>query len=485
LDKLIIKVTKTIEKYKMIQYGDKIVVAVSGGPDSICLIDILNHIKKRFKLSLIVAHVNHGIRYRESDIEERFVRLKSFHMNLPFEQLSVSVPAIARERGLSVEQAGRALRYQFLKDLLQKHQAHKIALGHHMDDQVETILMRIIRGSGLQGLRGIPATRDYFIRPLIDCSRREIEAYCHRRKITYCVDSSNCDPIYLRNKIRHQLIPLLTRQYNPSIAEHLLQLQTIVQDEIDFWEEIVKKYYLKAIIKEYPSGMVLDVKKIRGWPVALQRRVIRRGLGHLREHLADIQFNHVESIRQLCLIDHGEKYLDLPGKIRIRKSYQNLEIGYADHFKKIAKAKDKKYNTWEYLLPICVDKDYPQIGIKIITKRHGYAQSVHEKYINSTKRDYIYVDYDKLVLPLKIRNRRPGDRFVPLNSKFFKKIKSYFIDQKIPLHERDKITVMVDNTDRIVWIIGFQIDDRFKVTKQTKRVLYIQKKNIKYLVDIQ
>ncbi len=476
MDKLILKVTKTIEEYHMIHPGDKVIVAVSGGPDSLCLLDILNHIKQRFELSIIVAHVNHGIRQRESEIEARFVRLKSFHMDLPFEQLSVSVPAIAQEKALSIEQAGRTVRHRFLKKLLNKYQGQKIALGHHADDQVETILMRVIRGSGLQGLKGIPAKRNSFIRPLIDCSRQEIEAYCQRRKIAYCVDSSNREPMYLRNKIRQQLIPMLTKEYNPSIRKHLLQLHTIVQDELSSWDEITEQQYLKTIKEKYPSGIVLDSKKLIEWPVALQRRVIRKGLSHLRDYLADIQFNHVESIRKLCLINRGEKHLDLPGKIRVRKSYQSLEIGYAKHIKKTEK--DKKFNIWEYELPLCEDKDYPQIGIKIIAERYDYTQSIRRKCLDSTEKDEVYVDYDKLALPLKIRNRRPGDRFEPLNSKFFKKIKSYFIDRKIPLHKREMISLVVDDSGRIVWIVGFQIDERFKITEQTKRVLYIKKKNI-------
>ena len=476
MDKLILKVINTIEKYNMIQNGDKIIIAVSGGSDSICLLDILNHIKKQFNLSLMIAHVNHGIRKRESEVEARFVRLKSFHMNLPFEQLSIAVPAIAREKGLSIEQVGRTLRYRFFKNLLHKYQAQKIALGHHADDQVETVLMRIIRGSGLQGLRGIPAKRNEFIRPLIECSRLEIEAYCQRRKMTYCDDSSNREPIYLRNKIRHQLIPLLNKEYNPSICNHLLQLQTIVQDELVCWRELTEKYFLKALTRKYPSGIVLDCRQLTEWPVALQRHVIRKGLSHLRYYLADIQFNHIESIRGLCLTDRGEKCIDLPGGIRVRKSYQNLEIAHVNHLKK--SVGDKKFSMWEYKLPVCEDKEYPQLGIKIITEWHSHIKSVWGEYLDSIKKDEACVDYDKLLLPLKIRNRRPGDRFKPLNSKFFKKIKSYFIDQKVPLYKREKVSLVVDDSDRIVWIVGFQIDDRFKITEQTKKILYIQKRDI-------
>jgi len=460
----------------MLNPGDIIIVAVSGGPDSLCLLDILNHIRQRLGLSLIVAHVNHGIRIKESELEARFVRLKSFRMNLPFEQLLVSVPTISQEKALSIEQVGRSVRYRFFKNLLKKYQAHKIALGHHADDQVETILMRLIRGSGMHGLRGIPAKRGEFIRPLIDCNRQEIETYCQRKKITYCIDSTNKEPMYLRNKIRHQLIPLLAKEYNPSIRDNLLQLQIIVQDELNYWEEKTEQYYLKATIKKQPSGIVLDIKQLMECPIALQRRIIRKGLGHLRGYLADIQFNHVESIRELCMFNRGERYLDLPGNIRIRKSYQTLEIGYANHIKKSDQDR-RKTNIWEYELPVCKEKDYPKIGVTMISEQYGYSESIKSKCLNSIEKHEAYIDYDKLDLPLRIRNRRPGDRFKPLNSKYFKRLKSYFIDLKIPLYKRDLISLVIDNSNRIVWIVGFQIDHRFKITEETKRVLYIRKKN--------
>lgn len=472
MDKLIEKVIKTIEKYNLIEQGDKVIVAVSGGPDSICLLDILNHVKHKYNLSLIIAHVHHGIRIKESDIEARFVRLKSAHLKLPFEQLTISVPDIARNKGLSIEQAGRTIRYQFFNNLLNKYQAQKIALGHNADDQVETILMRIIRGSGLRGLRGIPPKRGAFIRPLIECNRSEIEAYCQRNNIAYCIDSSNKEPKYLRNKIRNQLIPLLKEQYNPAIDKHLLQLQTIIQDELDFWDEITEQSYLKVFHKEYLSYLILDIGNLIEMPPGLQRSVIRRGLRHLKYFLDDIQFNHVEDIRLLCLKEGGEKYLDLPGEIRVRKSYRNLIIGFRDSIK--IPGEEKKPELWEYKLSLGKETEITPLGFKFITQQSNYNPSDYEKLIKSISRNEIYVDFDKLNLPLKIRSRRPGDRFQPLNSKFFKKVKSYYIDKKINRCDREKIMLLVDNSDRIVWIAGYQMDERFKITRETKKILYIK-----------
>jgi tRNA(Ile)-lysidine synthase len=212
------------------------------------------------------------------------------------------------------------------------------------------------------------------------------------------------------------------------------------------------------------------------YPIALQRRVIRKALRHLIDYLDDIQFVHIESIRELCLVDKGERYLDLPCDIRIRKGYQTLKIAYADHIQKTEK---QKANTmWEYELSISRENIFPKIGIKIIAKHFQDIEFISGKYFEKKSKDEEYLDYDKLELPLRIRNRRPGDRFKPLNSNYLKKIKSYFIDQKIPLHKRETISLVVDNFNRIVWIVGFQIDDRFKINRQTKRVLYMRKENI-------
>lgn len=475
MDKLIKKVIKTIKNYEMIEEGDKIILAVSGGPDSICLLDILNQIKVQLNISLIVAHVHHSIRGKEANIEARFVRLKSCHLKLPFEQLTVSVPEIAREKNLSIEQAGRIVRYQFFQKLLRKFQAQKIALGHHADDQVETMLMRIIRGCGLRGLRGIPPKRGCFIRPLIECTRAEIEAYCKRRNISYCLDSSNKEPKYLRNKIRQQLIPLLKKEYNPALSKNLLQLQTIINDEFDFWEEITDNYYVKTLKKKTNNNIILDISKLREFPTGIQRLIIRRTLRHLKMFLEDIQFNHIEAIRLLSLDERGEKNLELPGRIKVTKSYQDLIFGVTDNM--LIGERKKILPLFEQELALDQENEITNLNIKIIIKLYECKNIDFEKKVYKVNKNETYLDYDLLHFPLKIRNRRPGDRFQPLNSNFFKKVKSYFIDQKIARHKRDQIGLVVDNSNRIVWIAGFHTDNRFKVTNKTKRVLYLKQIN--------
>lgn len=472
MNRLVKKVTETIEKYNMIEEGDKVIIAVSGGPDSICLFDILNRIKDQLKISLVIAHVHHGIREKEADLEARFVRLKSFHLNLPFEQRTVSVPEIAKAKGLSVEQAGRVERYKFFKELLNKYQAQKIALGHHADDQAETMLMRLIRGSGLRGLVGIPAKRDVFIRPIIECTRQEIEEHCRLNKISYCTDSSNREPNYLRNKIRLELIPFLNKEFHPAIVKNLLQLQTIIRDELSFWEEITEQYYRKALLKEVSEQVILNSKILRNWSPGIQRTVIRRALKHLNHYLEDIQFNHIEAVRLMCLKDEGEKYLYLPGGLRVRKNYEEIFFGPARNIP--ISGKDKEIEALESELTVGQETEIHNLGLKFITKLYDCNNVNFEKLSKEITKNEVYLDYHKLNLPLKIRNRKPGDKFQPLNSNFYKKVKSFFIDQKVKRHNREKIMLVVDSTNRIVWIAGYQADNRFKITKNTKKILYIE-----------
>jgi len=478
LDQLIEKVIKTIEKYRMLQEGDKVIIGVSGGPDSVCLADILCKIKGQLNLSLIVAHVHHGIRREEADRDANFVRQQACHWNLPFEQLSISVPEIAKARRLSIEQAGRVERYQYFKKLLGIHQAQKIALGHNADDQVETILMRLIRGCGLRGLGGIPARRGTFIRPLIECTRQEIEGYCERNNISYYLDSSNKEPDYLRNKIRLQLIPLLSKDYNPAITKNVLQLQAIVRDELDFSEGISEQYYLSVVKQEPGSAVFLDNNRLKELPDGAQRSVIRRALKHLNYYLEDIQFNHVEAVRMMCLKGEGEKILDLPGGIKVIKSYQDIIFGLASDLK--ITNKEKEFKIIEYELAINGETEISALGLKFITKIKDFHCSDldYKKLIKEADKNKAYLDYDKLNLPLKTRNRRPGDKFQPLNSNFFKKVKSYFIDQKIDRYKRERVMLIVDNSERIAWIAGYQIDNRFKITGNTTRILYIQQSTI-------
>lgn len=455
----------------MISEGDLVIIAVSGGPDSLCLLDILNQIKHQLKISLIVAHVHHGIRKKEADDEARYVKLKAVQLNLPFYQISLSIPEIARKKRLSVEQAGRIERYNFFRKLLKEHKAQKIALGHHVDDQIETILMRIIRGSGLRGLRAIPPVRENFIRPLIECTRSEIESYCMRREISYFYDSTNKEPRYLRNKIRHQLIPLLKDEYNPAIEKSLLQLQDITSTEIEILEGISEHYYLKALKRESIYYIILDNHILSGWPIGIQRSVLRRALRHFKTFLENIQYNHIESIRSLYLKDEGTKTINLPDGIIVQKSYQDLVIANKGNIEN----KIEPSMILKYQLECGKVTRIPDLNLEFIAYQYEFEQSIYERLLYNNDKNRAFFDYDKLKFPLIIRKRQPGDRFQPLNSNFFKKVKSYFIDKKIVLSEREKIMLVTDSSNQIIWIAGFQIDNRFKVSKNTRRILYIEK----------
>ncbi|MDD4363160.1 MAG: tRNA lysidine(34) synthetase TilS, partial [Atribacterota bacterium] len=384
----------------------------------------------------------------------------------------------AKKENISIEQAGRKIRYFFYNELKLKYQAQKVAIGHHSNDQIETVLMRIIRGTGLEGLTGIPAKREHYIRPLLECSRSEIEDYCYKNKIIYFLDSSNEDQKYFRNKIRNALLPLIAKEYNSSIYSNLLQLQDIAQEELILLRTITEKYYLETLIKKYKNWIKLDIQKLKNHPVALQRRILRKSLKQIKFNLDNINYRHIEKIRRICLKNDGEKYYNLPGKLSIRKSYSELLLKYNEVIKK--KDTGYSFDNWKVELPLYKTKKIPKISAIISSKIYEYDNiniKDLKKLFNNISKNEAYIDFDKLLFPLSIRARNFGDKFKPLNSNYYKKIKSYFIDEKIPLYKRGKCGILVDGQDRIVWIIGLQLDDRYKITENTKKILYLKKED--------
>ncbi|MBF0379094.1 MAG: tRNA lysidine(34) synthetase TilS [Desulfamplus sp.] len=358
---------KTVEHYDMISSGDSLLVGVSGGPDSVALllflVDIDNNFNKYKNIGL--AHINHCLRGEESDRDEEFVKELAKKYNLPFHNLKVDVPYFAKENNLSFEEAAREIRYSFYKDISQKENYNKIALGHNYDDNAELVLMNILRGSGTKGLSGIPPIRymqedDHvsskniaknnikIIRPLIEVPREQILNYLNVKQQSYMIDSSNDDTFYLRNRVRHSLIPKLKDSYNPSITDSLNRLSKVIMDENSFMEEMTEQILQKAIIyKEQESPetyennqnsqidikyqvvdneIVVDPKIFEDMHRALAKRLIRSAIEKVKGDLRRITFIHIEDILKLIYSKTGGKTIHLPDKIRIIKSRQSISF---------------------------------------------------------------------------------------------------------------------------------------------------------------
>ncbi len=451
------KVGNTISRHRMLNPGDLCIVAVSGGPDSVCLLDILNKLKTTLGIKLLVAHFDHRLRKGEDDAETQFVQDLASSMNLPFE--SEKATFLMDEASGSVEEKARDARYAFLESLREGLSAQKIAMGHHLNDQAETVLMRLLRGSGPSGLAGIPPFREkIIIRPLIDTKQEEIESYLKARDLAYIVDSSNLQTDYLRNRIRLELLPSLL-EYQPRLIEHLGRLADILRDEDTYMEGRAEDWVLREADLGVTGEVSIPISSFLGLPPPIRNRVTRQILRKVGKGLRRIDFLHIESVAELGKNQNPHGCLNLPNGLMIKRSYDSLVFRIGE---------EEESKVFHYLLDGTGTYDIEEIG-----KTIGLVELEPNADLNMQGDERTaYLDQEKLQFPLIIRNFRPGDRFVPLGMTGHKKIKDFFIDLKIPVESRPLIPLLVSG-DQPIWVCGYRIDDRYKVTSKTKRVLEI------------
>ncbi|MBU4227885.1 tRNA lysidine(34) synthetase TilS [bacterium] len=470
------KVLQTVKKFDMLSFNDRILIGISGGPDSVTLLSILLSFKKRYNLSFFIAHLDHMLRGKESDEDVNFVKNLAQGLGLPCEIKSCNLTKITRKEHLTLEEAARKYRYKFFLETARKFKTNKIALGHNADDQVETVLMRFLRGSGLEGLMGIPPVRGKIIRPLIECSRTEIEKYCEENKIGYRVDSSNKEVVYFRNKIRLELLPLLSKNYNKNIKDIMLRFRSIISEVSAYLNQETELFFKEVARRESPEMVIIDLKKFTSLPLALKRRIIRKSIEVVKGNLYSISFRHNNEILKLTEYQLGEKDIYLPDNLMAKKIYDKIMI----YKRRISKDQPEQIPTpWEYDILIPGKTEIKSLGIKVEIKILDSADIKSFLYFTRKKskgKFLEFIDYNKVKLPLKLRNRRSGDRFYPLKMEGLKKIKDFFIDNKIPKGYRDLIPILVDSEDQIIWVMGMRLDDRVKINSDTKKVLRIKTK---------
>lgn len=311
------KVLKTIEKYNMINNGEKIVVAVSGGPDSICLLNILNNIKDKLNIKIVVAHVNHSLR-EEADEETEYVKNFCKKLNIECYIKKVDIIEISKKNKVGTEEAGRKERYDFFDEVFSKTKSDRIATAHNLNDNAETVLMNIIRGSGLSGLKGIEEVRDYkYIRPLIEISRKEIEEYCKENKLEPKYDKSNKENIYTRNKIRNILIPLLEKEFNPNIVKSISKLSELAKLDNEYFNNIIKSEYNRIKLEENNNEIILNLKEFNKLNNVIKSRLIIYTITRIFGSSQGIEKIHIDDIIKLCGNNIGNKYLIPNKKIKI------------------------------------------------------------------------------------------------------------------------------------------------------------------------
>ncbi|MDF2520012.1 MAG: tRNA(Ile)-lysidine synthetase [Clostridia bacterium] len=457
-----------ISKYNMLSPGDSVVVGVSGGADSLCLLHVLNTIKDEIGIKIFAVHLNHQFRGADADADAQFVEDICKSWNIPYRIESFDVPGYSKESGLSPEEAGREIRYKLFREAKDEISANKVAVAQNLNDNIETILMRLLRGTGLEGLKGIDAVRDDIIRPLLDTDRASIEEYCRQNGLQPRVDKTNLKPIYLRNKIRLELIPYLKESFNPNIGESLIRLSQIIKEENDYLEQQTDML-INELVKFDNQKASVQIKDLKVLHEAMQKRLIRRIIEKSTGTLNGFEYKHFQGVLELLDKSTGAA-LELPKNLKAYISYENLILS-----KKIENHHKKCY----YKLNYDYDNKIDEADLKLSVTKVDRSQLTSIPKRNDT----VYIDASKVKQELIIRNRQSGDMFSPIGMKGSKKLKDYFIDKKIPRENRDNILLIADGNE-VVWIVGSIISEKYKISSQTEKVIVISCDNCSYLHNI-
>lgn len=450
------KFIETIKEYQMFEPGELVLVAVSGGADSTALLNLLHSLREELKISLHVAHLNHLLRRGDAELDVKFVEGLAQKMEIPISVEAVEVARLAEQEKLGIEEAARIARYDFFERTAAKVGAKKIAVGHTADDNIETFLMRLLRGSGLKGLCGIPPKRGKIVRPLIKVWRREIEDYVGSLKLVPRRDHTNYESRYMRNSVRLKLVPQL-KIYNLNIKEIILQTILLLTEDNLFLENKAAEALGEAMISQNTGEVKLSLEKVKRLESTLQRYLLRLAIEKIKGDLTRLSFTHIHEI--LSKLEASERWeLHLPEGIYVIGERGELTVCRE-------KPASREIKPFRYVLPIPGEVKLEEIGRVV---RGSFAEKI-ERGSDSTA----FVDYNALGKEVVIRNKLPGDRFSPLGVRGTKKLQDFFVDEKIPAEERDRIPV-VESAGKIIWVAGKRLDDRVKVTDKTKKIVKLE-----------
>ncbi len=451
------QVKRTIEKYRMLSKGDRLIVGVSGGMDSVALLSVLEKLREAFSLSLVVAHLNHNLRGEESDRDAAFVQKLALKFGLPAEIETVAVREL-RAKGMTLQEIAREVRFDFFHRLVRKHNAQRIALGQTADDQAETIVMRFIRGSGLMGLKGIPPVRDeLIIHPLMEVERETIEGYLADEGLPHVEDSSNSKGVYLRNRIRRHLIPLL-EEYNPNLKRILGRMGQVLLQE-DLYVRGRTQEVWDRIARQEDNVVNLDLAEFADLHPAIQFRLLVQSVGAVSETGAKrLGVAHILSLANLATGEKPHGVINLPGRIAGRRTYNRLEIGEVEAL---------SCPDFDHELASPGTTPIRELGKKLV------IDFVDQWNWRDASPFSVFMDSHRLPPPLRVRNCRRGDRFRPLGMTGRKKVKDCFIDWKIPIEERARVPLVLSG-DEIVWVVGYRISQDVRVTGETERVTHME-----------
>ena len=456
------KVRDYMREHEMTAPGDAVIVALSGGADSVCLLTVLKQLATP-EFLLRAVHVHHGIRGAEADRDEDFAQKLCESLSVPLCVAYCHVPAYAAEHGLSEEEAGRILRYQVLEKEAGKWEQElpagsrvKIALAHHRDDNAETILHHLLRGSGLTGLAGIRPVQGRRIRPLLCVGREEIRAYLEAGHISWCEDSTNQSPDYTRNRIRSQVLPLLKTAVNEQAEEHILQAGQIIGQADAYLRQQAEEIWQEAVCGREEDLAAIPLTAFARQPEILKTYLIRHMLDQLHPGWKDIGSRHFTAIAELAGKPVGSR-LDLPGGLMARTGYETLEI--VRKTKREVSVKTESGADGE----IHGRQTVPELHMTVFSR---------QKDQEIPKNQYTkWFDYDKIKGTLSVRTRRTGDYLI-LPSGGSKTIARYMIDEKIPKEKREQILLLAEGS-HVLWVVGFRISEYYKIEEHTENILQV------------
>lgn len=455
------KLLRYIREHHLLGPGDRVAVACSGGADSVALLRMLLELRETLGIVLSVAHFHHQIRGAEADEDELFVHGLARQFQLELHAGSADVPAYARERKMSMETAARESRHLWFAGLIHDGRADKIATAHTLDDQAETVLMRIVRGTGVRGLAGIAAEQKdkHLIRPLLGTSRQEIEAYLKGIGQTWRNDSSNLDECHTRNRVRHTLLPLLEREFNPAIRETLADLAEVARGEDAYWRKELGALLPRLVRPGLPSRsgrsttgnasrtVALDLEMLRVLPEAVQRLALQEAAGQLG---ASLEFKHIQQLTRMIQEPKRVQSLSLPGGLRAKTSLRELRLSPEE---------EKTPANYQYVLPIPGEVHVPELG-RII---RAQVISIGKQKVSGYNSELL-LNRTRLAPKLTVRNWRAGDRFFPPHSKSPKKVKELLQSDRMGKHfsaEDRKLWPVLESAGQIVWMRGFSVAEAF------------------------
>jgi tRNA(Ile)-lysidine synthase len=476
-DPLVQTVEQTLVGCRMVEPGDRVLVGFSGGPDSTATLLSLYHLAARHDLTLGAAHLNHALRDDRAAADARHAVEAAAALDIPCSVETHSVEDFRKAHRMSLEEAAREVRYRFLRRTALAGGYTRIALGHHRDDEAESVLMRLLRGSGPLGLAGIAPLRQVpgstltVIRPLIRVPRSAIMAFLKRHQVTFVQDESNADVCLLRNRIRHELLPLLTRDYNPALAEGLGRLARLLRDEEDWLGEVARETLASLTLADHGTLLVLDRRRLTACPPALQRRVLRAAVAKCKGSLRRVGFAALEAGRELAVQGPRQGSCDLPDGLVIRGRGQRLEVQRLSHRRGAGRRSNRVAlpTGFAYQVPAMGSYAIQPSGLTMI---FTLPVSGPDRPVHQTGQKSAFFDMDQLRFPLLVRNFRPGDRMSPLGLKGTQKVKKIFIDRKIPREDRSRYPLLVCD-DQILWIVGLRQSEIAKIGSHTRRWLKV------------